>query len=252
MNAMMMITSRLYRLFCPCRGGEAPRRAGEVAHSFLWQCKFAAMQFVVLKPTLTLIHWGAVLGGAEAEGAFWDPHAAAFYTTLPMNFSVGFAFYGLLKFFHATETHLAAHNPWPKFLCIKGVVFLTFWQGLVITLLARTGLQDAAAASSMQNFIICVEMFLASLAHAYVYGHQEWEPGWQPPQEHLHLSDNVAIGDFIADGASRAGTSLLVVVVVVVVIVVVVVVVFFFFFFFFFFVIFFFHTCSVRWVESER
>ena len=42
-------------------------------------------------------------------------------------------------------------------------------------------------------------MFLASLAHAYVYGHQEWEPGWLPRQEHVYFSDNVAIGDFISD-----------------------------------------------------
>ena len=185
----------------PCCGcAPPPPKAGERAHSFLWQCKLAAMQFVVLKPLLVFVQWLMVYLGVP-EGALWDPASATFYTTWTMNFSVGFAFYGLLKFFHATEQHLAAHNPWPKFVCIKGVVFMTFWQGLVISLLMQCGfgVQDARAASTLQNFLICVEMFLASLAHAYVYGHQEWEPGWLPPQEHVYFSDNVAIGDFISD-----------------------------------------------------
>ena len=64
---------------------------------------------------------------------------------------------------------------------------------------AAQGLSAQQAASEINGMLICVEMFVASLAHAYVYGHQEWEPGWLPPQEQVYFSDNVAIGDFISD-----------------------------------------------------
>ena len=50
------------------------------------------------------------------------------YITLCGNVSVGLAFYGLVSFYHAIMDELAWCDPWPKFLCIKGVVFMTFWQ----------------------------------------------------------------------------------------------------------------------------
>ena len=81
----------------------------------------------------------------------------------------------------------------------------------VTVVLGRYSLQAVAAVNSTTlrgtvlegevdgDFVGRFEMALASLAHAYVYGHQEWEPGWLPRQEHVYFSDNVAIGDFISD-----------------------------------------------------
>ena len=100
---------------------------------------------------------------------------------------------------------LTRHDPAAR-TRVQAVVFLTFWQGLFLAVIsAFSEAVDGGGGGgerdhkSLQNFLICVEMFLASLAHAYVYGHQEWEPGWLPPQEHVYFSDNVAIGDFISD-----------------------------------------------------
>ena len=59
-----------------------------------------------------------------------------FYILLAQNLSVSCAFYGLVKFYHIVAEDLAWCSPWPKFLCIKGVVFMTFWQGLAISILS--------------------------------------------------------------------------------------------------------------------
>lgn len=55
----------------------------------------------------------------------------SFALAMVVNISICFAFAGLLKFYHAVREDLQWCRPWPKFLTIKGVVFLTFWQGML-------------------------------------------------------------------------------------------------------------------------
>jgi hypothetical protein len=98
------------------------------------------MQFVVLKPVLTGLPYVISFFGYEYNSSVNSPYhdqkvnwkSARLYVTLAMNISVALAFYGLLKFYHGTEKDLEWCDPWPKFLCIKGVVFMTFWQGIAI------------------------------------------------------------------------------------------------------------------------
>jgi len=49
------------------------------------------------------------------------------------------------------DADLAWVDPWPKFLCIKGVVFATFWQGFVIGLAGNLGYVDPGTAVSAQG-----------------------------------------------------------------------------------------------------
>ena len=60
---------------------------------------------------------------------------------------------------------------------VKGVVFLTFWQGTVIWALTCTEHANPFASKEMadavQNFLICVEMFIASVVHTYTFSADE-------------------------------------------------------------------------------
>lgn len=116
------------------------------ANAVLLECQILAMQFVLVRP-LTSIASFLVL-------TFWHPHAAAegsddgssssssiqyftspnFYIAMVQNISVFLAFTGLIKFYHAVRDDLKWLKPFSKFLAIKGIVFLTFWQGLVIAI----------------------------------------------------------------------------------------------------------------------
>jgi outer membrane murein-binding lipoprotein Lpp len=116
-----------------------PHRPSSVAEYWLYQCRLMVMQFVFLKPIFALLPSILKLSGYnyDQQFAFHDGHinwaSAKIYIIFLENISVGMAFYGLLTFYHGTEKELAWCEPWPKFLCIKGVVFMTFWQGFFIT-----------------------------------------------------------------------------------------------------------------------
>ncbi len=63
-------------------------------------------------------------------------------------------------------------NPVPKFLMVKSVVFFTFWQSVALAMLSKMGVFDPTdkyttdeIISSVEDFLICVEMFIAAIGH---------------------------------------------------------------------------------------
>lgn len=195
------------RSFCACCCG-APEFENDhaKARAVLLQCQVFAMQFVFWRPVTTIAK--VVLkkydyyGPWGAEGPN-DWRAPQFYIFLIQNLSIFTAFTGLLKFYHLVDEDLAWCRPFAKFLCIKGVVFMTFWQGLAISVLGETmnetGGNPEEWATKSQNFLICLEMLAFSLAHYYCFPVDEWKDGYKVNYQKLHLGDSIALGDFFTD-----------------------------------------------------
>lgn len=178
----------------------------ELAAAVLMQCQAFAMQFVFLRPLTAIAIF--VLQKLKYYGPSGNPmsyDAPQFYITAVQNISIFVAFAGLLKFYHAVDKELKWCKPFAKFLCIKGVVFMTFWQGLAISLLANTSKSRSARqqwASSAQNFLVCLEMLLFSIAHFYTYPTYEWKAGYKEQEkkkQESHFGDSLALGDFVSD-----------------------------------------------------
>ncbi|XP_029014770.1 transmembrane protein 184A [Betta splendens] len=147
---------------------------------FLRFCKQATLQFCVVKPIMAVITIILQAFGKYHDGDF-NVNGGYLYITIIYNFSVSLALYALFLFFFATSDLLRPYEPVLKFLTIKSVIFLSFWQGMVLAILERCGVipnalfidgHDVGAgtvAAGWQNFIICIEMFFAAIALRYAF-----------------------------------------------------------------------------------
>ncbi|CAG2257994.1 Transmembrane protein 184C [Mytilus edulis] len=113
----------------------------------------------------------------------FDFKSAWSYLVIINNISQIIAMYSLVLFYKAMKTELAPINPVPKFLCVKFVVFFCFWQSLAIAILVKLNVIPSGGtwdfyhsitdvATGLQDFIICVEMFIAAIAHYYSFSHK--------------------------------------------------------------------------------
>eukprot|EP00968_Pinguiococcus_pyrenoidosus_P004384 scaffold298_cov247-Pinguiococcus_pyrenoidosus.AAC.10 len=69
----------------------------------------------------------------------------------------------------------------------------------VLLYIGYSGITNEMVAENIQNFLICVEMFIAATMHTYTFGYQEWQPGYVPPTNVADMSDNFAARDFLRD-----------------------------------------------------
>ena len=60
-----------------------------------------------------------------------SPDSGYLYITIIYNISVSLALYALLMFYQATRELLSPYDPVWKFLTVKSVIFLSFWQGKI-------------------------------------------------------------------------------------------------------------------------
>ncbi|XP_022742202.1 transmembrane protein 184A-like [Durio zibethinus] len=141
---------------------------------FIRRCKQGCLQFVILKPILVAVTLILYAKGKYKDGNF-SPRQAYLYLTIIYTFSYTMALYALVLFYMACKDLLQPFNPVPKFIIIKSVVFLTYWQGVLVFLAAKSGfINDAEEAAQFQNFIVCVEMLVAAVGHLYAFPYKEY------------------------------------------------------------------------------
>lgn len=176
------------------------------AEAVLDQCQILCMQFVLLRPVTSVI---TIICDLIHEST-WDYHYPQFYVMWIVNMSIFFAFTGLIRFYHVVKNDLNWINPFPKFICIKGIVFLTFWQGILISFVANTvynqteveGFDAMEWSKEAQSFLICLEMFLFAIGHCFVFPTDEWEAGYREREKRrikAKFGDNLALRDFVKD-----------------------------------------------------
>lgn len=81
------------------------------------------------------------------------------------------ALYCLVQFYNVTHERLKEIKPLAKFISFKAIVFATWWQGVGIALLCYTGVlpKEGKFRNGLQDFLICIEMAIAAVAHIFVF-----------------------------------------------------------------------------------
>ena len=157
----------------------------ELGMEFMLQCKHGVLQYVVVKTIATVLTFFFQSIGRLGEGQFnWT--TAYPYMILFMNTSVMYALYCLVKIFHAINHELCSPVNWRplgKFLCVKGVVFFTWWQGVIIYYLRAHGLigdigtwKADEIANGLIDYCVCIEMVFFAIAHSYTFTYTEYLP----------------------------------------------------------------------------
>ena len=101
--------------------------------------KRGVLQYAFVRPVLSIFIIAFKLLNIYHEGAF-NFSSVSFYVNFMMNLSVTVAMYYLVFFFFALKQDLKGNFPVLKFTSIKLVVFVTFWQNLLISILVSQGI----------------------------------------------------------------------------------------------------------------
>jgi len=150
---------------------------------FMHRCKQMILQFVVLKPLLALLIFWLDFAGVYQEGNFSYQYGYL-YITIIYNVSFTIALYFLVMFYEAIKHILARYHPLSKFLCIKAVVFFSYWQSILIAIMVHfefifdptnSTLSISQQATGLQDFLICIEMLPLAIAHIKSFGHKSYE-----------------------------------------------------------------------------
>ncbi|XP_062215390.1 protein LAZ1 homolog 2 [Phragmites australis] len=144
-----------------------PNALGENLYTII---KFGLVQYMILKTLCAFLALILELFGAYGDGEFkWNYGYP--YIAVVINFSQTWALYCLVKFYNATHEKLQAIRPLAKFISFKAIVFATWWQGVGIAIICQTGLlpKGGKVQNAIQDFLICIEMAVAAIAHAFVF-----------------------------------------------------------------------------------
>ncbi|XP_017363714.1 transmembrane protein 184A isoform X1 [Cebus imitator] len=200
-----------------CFYGTCCLRGMTYSIGFLRFCKQATLQFCLVKPVMAITTIILQAFGKYHDGDF-NVRSGYLYVTLIYNASVSLALYALFLFYFTTRELLRPFEPVLKFLTIKAVIFLSFWQGLLLAILERCGvipevetvsgnrLGAGTLAAGYQNFIICMEMLFASVALRYafpceVYAEKDNSPAPPAPMQSISsgLRETVSPQDIVQD-----------------------------------------------------
>lgn len=139
-------------------------------HHTLKLLKYWTWQFVIIRPVCSILMIALQMLGMYPSWLSWT-------FTIILNISVSLALYSLVLFYHVFAKELQPHKPLAKFMCIKGIVFFCFWQGVVLKVLAALGIIQSHhfwldvehTEEAIQNVLVCLEMVVFSVLQQYAY-----------------------------------------------------------------------------------
>ncbi|KAG0704012.1 DUF300-domain-containing protein [Suillus ampliporus] len=149
-------------------------------YTFLF-IKRGILQYVQVKPVLAIASLVMKATGTYNEGDF-RARSGYLYVSIVYNVSICLALYCLAVFWMCVSDDLKPFRPVPKFLCVKGILFFSFWQSIAVSTLVAVGVitklgpyTDSEHISlGLTDTLICVEMPFFAIAHMYAFSYKDF------------------------------------------------------------------------------
>ncbi|KAI0185470.1 organic solute transporter Ostalpha-domain-containing protein [Xylaria flabelliformis] len=149
-------------------------------HTFL-AIKRGILQYAWLKPILAVAAIIMKATGIYKEG-YIGLSSGYLWSGIIYNISVTVSLYSLGLFWVCMHDDLLPYRPVPKFLCIKLIIFASYWQGFLLSILVWLGaIPDDVPeytpdnlAAAIQDALICIEMPIFALAHWYAFSWHDY------------------------------------------------------------------------------
>lgn len=142
--------------------------------------KRGIFQYVWIKPILSIIILFMQLTGTYQEN-YIGLKSGYMWIGILYNISITIALYDLALFWYCLYQDLAPYRPFPKFLCIKIIIFFSYWQGVLLAILVWVGvIHDVGfytpnnVAQAIQNTLMCIEMLGFAVGHWYAFTYKEF------------------------------------------------------------------------------
>ncbi|CAG7942588.1 unnamed protein product [Penicillium olsonii] len=178
-----------------CCGGERiwrTPRSGLTWFNIVWVGVF---QYCVMRVLMTIVAVVTQAFGVYCEESL-SPAFSHIWVVVIESVSVTIAMYCLIQFYHQTSQDIKQHSPFLKILSIKLVIFLSFWQSILINLLVSEGAIEATdkialndLKTGLPELMINVEMAIFGILHL-------WAFAWKP----YALNQSSEVTDFYGNG----------------------------------------------------
>ncbi|PWW75104.1 DUF300-domain-containing protein [Tuber magnatum] len=148
-------------------------------HTFL-AVKRGILQYAWMKPVLALASIVMKATGTYQEG-YVGLKSGYFWSGIIYNLSVTLSLYSLGMFWVCMSRDLQPFRPVPKFLCVKLIIFASYWQGFFLSILVWLGvIHDVGyytpdnIARAIQDVLICFELPGFAIAHWYAFSWKDY------------------------------------------------------------------------------
>ncbi|KAG8951523.1 hypothetical protein FRC03_012527 [Tulasnella sp. 419] len=168
----------------------------------MYTVKWSVLQYTIVRPAASIAGIICQAFNVLCEQS-WSPKYASVWLTAIDFISISVALYGLLLFYGLTKEELAGRRPLAKFLCIKLIVFFTFYQSFVFSALQHYGVIKAtefwtesnvadglnALVTTIEMVIFAVFMMWAYPSHEYARAGGNRQSSWKAIIDSINFSD---------------------------------------------------------------
>ncbi|TKA57579.1 hypothetical protein B0A49_10122, partial [Cryomyces minteri] len=161
------------------RGPLRKPRSGLTWFNVIW---IGVFQYCFIRITFTIVSVTTQAAGRYCESSL-NPAFAHIWVMVFEGGSVSVAMFCLIQFYLQLKVDLAEHRPFLKVICIKLVIFFSFWQSLVISFLSSSNGPLKPTSKIYYNdikvgipsMLLCVEMAIFAVMHLFAFPWKEYD-----------------------------------------------------------------------------